>query len=234
MESENHIRKSGIMAMTFDDVMTYDSYDLYMYLLNRQAFYGKYLRLMKPITRKEAYARDKESIVEWLAKDGLTKPGESLVPQLGLMYSNLLMNYYSGNMLRSSVPTRFAKTSLTSAASAGGKEFTEIDILVKYRTDAELKSKKDFISRHFGVNKKIRVIPLKLDEKYSDIMTAKIPNWDIFVTDSVADVERLAAGSIGHKEFLLPKYGYDDAAYRLKVLILSKDASINYYTAEDL
>ncbi len=229
MESDGIIRKAGIMVMTFDDILSYTAYDLYFFLLNHAAFYGKYLRLNKPLTKKEFYGRDKYDIIEWLT-DGTPRG----ITALAAMYGNMQNNYYSKDFMAHSAPTKFADSSLNSIAAIAGKEFTDILILTRYRTDAELKTKKDFIGRAFGKNDKIRIIPVRMQEKYSDVIAAKCPRWDIVVTDSIADVERLAAGDIGHKEFLLPKYGYDSAEYRLKVLILSKDASINYYTAEDM
>ena len=68
------------------------------------------------------------------------------------------------------------------------------------------------------------------DKKLSDILKEKNISWNLFVTDSVSDVQDVAENCIRErKEFLLPKYKYVKLPDKVKKLIEYDYGSVNYY-----
>lgn len=215
----------GTIIITYDNIVDYTSYNLYSYLCKNVAKYFKYLDILKLKTMNDIYERTEKNVLDTFLRKFNT-PKMTLDSATNLMY--MLMNDYYGNSNNLTIGniTPIMQKAILNPFFVANSGIDNIVFLIKYHTDLELKMKTKLLESLFKNNSKLKIIPVKLSEKYIDKINFK---WDIVITDDIDFVEKLAARKLDHNEFLVPQYGYDVAKPELLELIKYKDSTLSYY-----
>lgn len=218
----------GIVIFTFDDILVDTAFSFYTFLETNFSFFNKYLDLYTLRKKEDIYKRNKIDLIDWLLRDNVKKlDKKNLVFSLSLIYKTIYEKYYNVDHYKNLPLTKLAATSLKNALFIENKGIQKIFILVKYTTNKDKEYKEQFIKTHFNSNK-IELKFFKKNESYYSFFEQN-NKWNLLVTDDIDLVEKISANDIFHKEFYMPKYGYDQASSYLKELIKQKNANIIYY-----
>lgn len=215
----------GIIVLTFDDIIVNNSFSLYTFLVNHFSFYNKYLDLYTLRTEKQIYDRKEKNLIKWLSREKDNIDGVYLYT---LMY-NLAKGFFDKNDYKQLKLSKIGESVLLNPLFYENSGIKEIYILIKYATKKEKEYKEKFINQ-INSSTKIKLVSINNKSSYYDEMK-KIKNWNLLVTDDIDLVEKLSSGNIDHKEFYMPKYGYNEASIQLKELIKQKSGSLIFYNA---
>lgn len=225
--------KSSNIVMTFNDVIVHDGYDMYLYFVNHFEFYGRFLNIYKPLLKKsEFYGRRTPDALKWLMESGpLSKMAESdKRSNERIMMEAIRRDYRSKDIYSHMKPTKFAMNTLGNALLQSGADGHATTILLRPICDAhETAYQRRFLEKWFGNGAGIKIVELPQGADYAAEVMSRFPEYGLFVTDDSRAVASLAKGDADHREFLLPKYGYDELEERDALLIKAKNGSLNYY-----
>lgn len=217
------------IVVTYDDVIEYTSYDLYLYLRSNIVIYNKFLDIYELKNKEDFYKREKYDILESFGVERLQKLyGLKNIPEMVYLYNMILYQEYYNKIPKFVSISKLASDGLGNMLfnKCGGIE--NIIVLVKYRTEIEKTFKTNIIKKYID---NAQIIYLKIGEDYFSYFN-KIKKWNLVITDDINLVEKLAAGKIDHAEFLVPDYGYNIAKPELVELIKLKDSSLSTYKIE--
>lgn len=220
------------IIVTFDDVIVENSYSLYLFLCNNFSFYIKYFNLTKLYTKKNIYERKTVDLFPSLYRTELLSSklsSEQKTVYLTTAIMNIFNDFYNKDVFQYLPLTQLGKTILLNPLYYENSGIENIYILVKYHTKKEKEFKEQYLKKYI-TSSKFKIIFLSHNSKY-ETEIKKINKWSLLITDDIDTVEKIAGGNIDHKEFYLPRYGYDQASPELRELIKQKSATITYYNA---
>lgn len=228
------LKTKAIFVMTFDDVIVYSSYDLYTYFCRNYSFYSKYLNLYKLYTKKEIYDRPSENVIEFLFNERSFKRLSDKAKKAALsnLYTVMYQNYYNNDVAFNMTETPIANKFLKNPLFFENSGIDKVIIIIKYHTEFEKNSKLEYIKNNY-LAEKVETICIPYSDQYYNVISTKVSNWDMLVTDDIGCIEKLAVGDMDHKEIVIPKYGYNIIKPELVELIKQKSGTLSFYELED-
>ena len=223
------MKGKATIVVTYDDVLEYTSYDLYLYLRSQIVTFSKFLDIYKLQTKKEFYERPRYDILECFGLEKINElyGKENITDIIYLYYLILFQEYYNKN-------PKFVSLSNIATLGLGNILFNKcsgienIIVLIKYRTENEKNFKTNIVKKYID---NAKIIYLNFNEDYFSCFK-QIKNWNLVITDDPALIEKLASCDIDHAEFLIPEYGYNTLKPELIELIKLKNSSVSTYKIE--
>jgi hypothetical protein len=219
---------SGNFIIDMDEVLVNISPGQYRAIRENWLRYNRFFNDLGPLKDKDVLNRPTFKLTDWLLKDEY-KNLENLLSIKEFIHQMIRKDYFSTDLYANMEPTDFAKKTLMNKAFMEHIRVKKVYILTRYVDEEMLKSKKKFIKKYFN-HSKIELIAVPLHEKKSDYIKKLNIDWNIFVDDEIKNIADFAENlDIEGKEFLIPKFGYNEMPDILDVLIKGKGAVYNYY-----
>lgn len=220
---------SGNIIIKFDDILVDTMFARYRLIRKRWSRFNRWFIDFGPLNKKDVYSREYENIYDWLLKPILrTLDKETTIEVINSVETDLA-RHVNNNIYDSVTVTNIAKKTVFNPAYIESGIIETIYILYDYNNLTEKTQKEKAIHTLFK-NNKITAIGYPSDRKLSDVFKEKNISWNLFITDSVEDIQDVAENCIRErKEFLLPKYKYVRLPEKVKKLIEYDYGSVNYY-----
>ena len=220
---------SGNIIIKFDDILVDTMFARYRLIRKRWSRFNRWFIDFGPLNKKDVYSREYENIYDWLLKPILrTLDKETTIEVINSVETDLA-RHVNNNIYDSVTVTNIAKKTVFNPAYIESGIIETIYILYDYNNLTEKTQKEKAIHTLFK-NNKITDIGYPSDRKLSDVFKEKNISWNLFITDSVEDIQDVAENCIRErKEFLLPKYKYVRLPEKVKKLIEYDYGSVNYY-----
>ena len=220
---------SGNIIIKFDDILVDTMFARYRLIRKRWSRFNRWFIDFGPLNKKDVYSREYENIYDWLLKPILrTLDKETTIDVINSVETDLA-RHVNNNIYDSINVTNIAKKTVFNPAYIESGIIETIYILYDYNNLTEKTQKEKAIHTLFK-NNKITAIGYPSDRKLSDVFKEKNISWNLFITDSVEDIQDVAENCIRErKEFLLPKYKYVRLPEKVKKLIEYDYGSVNYY-----
>ena len=220
---------SGNIIIKFDDILVDTMFARYRLIRKRWSRFNRWFIDFGPLNKKDVYSREYENIYDWLLKPILrTLDKETTIDVINSVETDLA-RHVNNNIYDSINVTNIAKKTVFNPAYIESGIIETIYILYDYNNLTEKTQKEKAIHTLFK-NNKITAIGYPSDRKLSDVFKEKNISWNLFITDSVEDIQDVAENCIRErKEFLLPKYNYVRLPEKVKKLIEYDYGSVNYY-----
>ena len=220
---------SGNIIIKFDDILVDTMFARYRLIRKRWSRFNRWFIDFGPLNKKDVYSREYENIYDWLLKPILrTLDKETTIEVINSVETDLA-RHVNNNIYDSIDITNIAKKTVFNPAYIESGIIETLYILYDYNNLTEKTQKEKAIHTLFKNNKRT-AIGYPSDRKLSDVFKEKNISWNLFITDSVEDIQDIAENCIRErKEFLLPKYKYVKLPEKVKKLIEYDYGSVNYY-----
>ena len=220
----------GSIIFKFDDILVNTMPTRYRLIRKSWSRFNRWFIDFGPQNDKDVYSRKFENIYEWLLKPVLRVIDQQTFIEVVSAIENDFNKHVCDKAVYENVDiTSFAKKTIFNTVYIDSGNVENIYIIYDYRSENERLEKEQYIKKHFTHNK-ITAIPRHFKESMSDVLKRNKISWNLFVTDSVNDVQNVAENCVRErKEFLLPKYEYVRLPEKVKKLIEYDYGSVNYY-----
>ena len=220
---------AGNILIKMDDILVDTTPTRYRLIRKRWSRFNRWFIDFGPQNNEDVYKRKFENIYEWLLKPLFRRVDYDTFINVILAIEGDFNDHVNSHVYENANTTDFAKRSVYNPLYIDSAGVNTIYILYDYSNDIEKQQKEELIGRLFN-NKKIIPVGYSKKTKLSDVLKEKNISWNLFVTDSVTDVQDVAENcNRERKEFLLPKYGYVDLPEKVAKLISYDYGSVNYY-----
>lgn len=221
---------SGNFVFDMDEVLVNISPEMYRIVRLNWRKYHRWFKDFGNLTDAQILDRPHFDIVEWLLKDEIKKlPEEAQKKTRGQIWDTIAGDCFNGDLYALLEPTEFAKRTIMNKVFMEHVRVNKVYILTRYVSDPMLESKKKFVRKFFS-HPKVELVPVKRNEKKSDILKQKKIKWNLFVDDELKNIADFAENlDLAGKEFLIPALGYNEIGLALDILIKEKGGVCNYY-----
>jgi hypothetical protein len=219
---------SGNFIIDMDEVLVNISPGQYRAIRENWLRYNRFFNDLGPLKDKEILNRPTFKLVDWLLKDEYLN-SENAISVKEFLHKMICIDYFSTDLYANMQPTNFARKTVMNKAFIEHIRVKKVYILTRYIDEKMLESKKKFVKKYFK-HSKIELIAVQLNEKKSDYIKKLNIDWNIFIDDEIKNIADFAENlNIEGKEFLIPKFGYNEMPEILDILIKGKGAVYNYY-----
>ena len=220
---------SGNIIIKFDDILVDTMFARYRLIRKRWSRFNRWFIDFGPLNKKDVYSREYENIYDWLLKPILRTLDKETTIEIINSVETDLARHVNNNIYDNIDITNIAKKTVFNPAYIESGIIETLYILYDYKNLTE-KTQKEKVIHTLFKNNKLTAIGYPSDRKLSDVFKEKNISWNLFITDSVEDIQDIAENCIRErKEFLLPKYKYVRLPEKVKKLIEYDYGSVNYY-----
>ena len=210
---------SGNIIIKFDDILVDTMFARYRLIRKRWSRFNRWFIDFGPLNKKDVYSREYENIYDWLLKPILRTLDKETTIEIINSVETDLARHVNNNIYDNIDITNIAKKTVFNPAYIESGIIETLYILYDYKNLTE-KTQKEKVIHTLFKNNKITAIGYPSDRKLSDVFKEKNISWNLFITDSVEDIQDIAENCIRErKEFLLPKYKYVRLPEKVKKLI---------------
>lgn len=228
MELLKKVKTPGILIFDMDDVLVPLAPTVYRAIQENFIEFMPYLKDLGMLTDAEIYARDKFSITEWLKDENLDK-----LPAIKQQLVELTNHYcFSETCYDLVEPTKIANMTLRNTFFMDNSIISKCYILSRSANKQMTIAKMKWLKKYFS-HPKLDVIIIDSHEKSKfDVIEELNIDWCLMIDDEMRNIIEVAERSkdLNGREFLLPKFGYNQCSPEHRFLIEQKGGTISYYS----
>lgn len=229
------VKKDLVMVVDFDDILYEMSPLLYSTIRKNWRFYRKFFKDFGSLSSHLVYKRNEFYMNKWLLKDEIKEIAteEELSEIHSRIFQRFLDDFFSKDIYSLAPPTIFASKTLCNTFFLENSNLKKIVIISRNVHPEQGVSKKKFIEQYFN-HPKIEYHTVDgHSESKSDIIKKFAPDWGLFIDDEIKNIRDVAENcDINGKEFMIPKFGYNQLPGELSILIKEKGGTVTYYDPE--
>lgn len=224
----------GVYVIDFDDVLVNFSKEMYKNIRENWRLYKRYFWDPGELTNEEIQNRHFYTANEWLIHKKYKNLTSEEYSALSLeIWELFLKTFFSKpDIYDDATLTQFAKKTLLNTMFIDSPLVEKVYILSRSLTPEQTESKERFINKYFN-NPKISFINVEGRKSKGDILKENKIDFNVFVDDELSNIRDVAEkfhDSLDRKEFIIPKFGYNQNMPKdLRLLIEGNGGIITYY-----